>query len=164
MCKSRFLVIFLSYFLFNQVAAEEYKTDYYHVKDGDVDEQTFMGWSVYHYACVSCHGVAAKGTDVAPDLTEKIKSLSPAEFEAKVLRKYLVSMSREQATGDNTAVREAFMHEIRKQQAREKGDMAAMPKWENSPVVKDRTADLYSYLKARADGALGEGRPDIIKQ
>ncbi|MBS1173506.1 MAG: hypothetical protein H6R12_2336, partial [Proteobacteria bacterium] len=38
-----------------------------------------------------------------------------------------------------------------------------MPAWDGDPNVKPHILDLYSYLRARADGALDERRPEQMK-
>ena len=48
---------------------------YYLVKDGKVDTRTFMGWRVFHMNYHSCHGIDAVGTDVAPSLVERLKTM-----------------------------------------------------------------------------------------
>jgi hypothetical protein len=35
-----------------------------------------------------------------------------------------------------------------------------MPPYISDPRVVDNIAKIYSYLKARSDGALGEGKPE----
>ena len=42
---------------------------------------------------------------------------------------------------------------------RRAGDIQ-MPAWDGDPNVRPHIMDLYAYLRARADGALGEGRPE----
>jgi hypothetical protein len=37
-----------------------------------------------------------------------------------------------------------------------------MPAWDGDPNVKPNIMDLYACLRARANGALGEGRPQPI--
>jgi hypothetical protein len=37
-----------------------------------------------------------------------------------------------------------------------------MPAWQDNPNIDPYLDDLWAYLKARADGALGPGRP--VKQ
>ncbi len=39
------------------------------------------------------------------------------------------------------------------------GQQSVMPSFGNNPNVMDHLDDIYSYLKARADGAIGRGRP-----
>jgi hypothetical protein len=34
-----------------------------------------------------------------------------------------------------------------------------MPAWEDNAGIRPRVTDLYAYLRARADGALGPGTP-----
>jgi hypothetical protein len=37
-----------------------------------------------------------------------------------------------------------------------------MPGFGSNPDIVDNIDDIYSYLKARADGVLGRGRPDRL--
>lgn len=39
------------------------------------------------------------------------------------------------------------------------GTIGSMPAWSSNPQVMDGRDDLYAYLKARADGAIGEVKP-----
>ena len=39
------------------------------------------------------------------------------------------------------------------------GEVGVMPPWKDNPNVNKRYDELYGYLKARSDGALGPGRP-----
>lgn len=39
------------------------------------------------------------------------------------------------------------------------GQVGVMPAWGENPNVNRKIPDLYAYLKARADGVLGPGRP-----
>ncbi|MGH8223064.1 MAG: c-type cytochrome [Woeseiaceae bacterium] len=39
------------------------------------------------------------------------------------------------------------------------GQVGVMPPWKDNPNVSKRYAELYSYLRARADGVLPPGRP-----
>jgi cytochrome c5 len=39
------------------------------------------------------------------------------------------------------------------------GQVGVMPPWKDDPNVNKRFDALYAYLKARADGALGPGKP-----
>lgn len=131
----------------------------YRVVDGKVDESTFLGWRAFHSACHACHGVDAVGTDVAPDLVERVKLLSAHDFSVKVLTSYrLVFPSGEVSGDDRTALRSAFIEEVLR---RERGDLI-MPAWEGDQKVRAHVLDLYAYLRARADGALGPGRPERI--
>jgi hypothetical protein len=39
-----------------------------------------------------------------------------------------------------------------------------MPAWEGDSKVRPYLLDLYAYLRARADGVLGPGRPQRIAE
>jgi mono/diheme cytochrome c family protein len=130
----------------------EKTTDYYRVLDGKVDSATFVGWSVFHHACVGCHGVGGVGSEIAPDLTESIIQLSPEEFRIKVLHQYAIKFEQ------------AMFEEIQKQELRDRGELATMPHWENNPIIKENVQNIYRYLKARSDGAIGPGKPKILKE
>lgn len=132
----------------------------YVVVDGKVDRKTFLGWRVFHSTCYICHGVDATGTTVAPDLTQRVRAMTPKDFAIAVLYRYPIIIGFDDIAGDDlTALREAFVEEIRKN---ERGDLI-MPAWRKDPNVAPHIADLYGYLRARADGELGPGRPEEIK-
>ena len=145
-------------------AAAEPVPGSYHVVGDRVDLGTYLGWKVFHTTCYSCHGVDAVGTDVAPSLLERVKLLSPREFAFKVLTRYRIVVPSSDAAGDDqTAVREAIIEEVLKQERGKKGEIL-MPPWETNTTVKPHVLDLYAYLSARADGALGPGRPKRLKK
>lgn len=145
-------------------AAAEPVPGSYHVVGDRVDRGTYLGWKVFHTTCYSCHGVDAVGTDVAPSLLERVKLLSPREFAFKVLTRYRIVVPSSDAAGDDqTAVREAIIEEVLKQERGKKGEIL-MPPWETNTTVKPHVLDLYAYLSARADGALGPGRPKRLKK
>jgi hypothetical protein len=145
----------------SQTKKGEEGPDYYRVIDSKVDPSTFLGWEVFHSACFACHGVGATGTDVAPDLVERVKHLGPEEFAIKVLTRYRITMPLGEATAeDRTAVREAIIAEVMKHERGKRGELV-MPAWETNPKIKPHILDLYAYLKARADGAMGPGRPEF---
>jgi hypothetical protein len=128
----------------------------YRIVDGKVDESTFLGWRAYHSACHACHGVDGVGTAVAPNLVERVKPLSARDFTIKVLTSYRIVVPASEASGDDrTAVRDAFVEEVLR---RERGELT-MPAWESEATIHPHVLDLYAYLRARADGALGPGRP-----
>ncbi len=144
-----------------QTKKSEEGPDYYRVIDGKVDHSTFLGWEIFHSACFECHGVGATGTDVAPNLVERVKQLGPEEFTTKVLTRYRITMPLGEATAeDRTAVRDAIIAEVMKHERGKHGELV-MPAWETNPKIKPHILDLYAYLKARADGAMGPGRPEF---
>lgn len=150
----------------SQAGGEEAAPDkkYYLVTDGKVDPSTFMGWRVFHMNCHSCHGVDATGTELAPDLRERIKTMSPETFADKVLKRYRITVSQQDmASEGGSAVRDALLEEMQRQKRGSQGEII-MPGWEEfNPGIKPHILDLYGYLKARADGALGPGRPGLLK-
>jgi hypothetical protein len=128
----------------------------YRVVDGKVDEATFRGWRAYHNACHACHGVDGIGTSVAPGLVKSVKDLTAKQFAIKVITSYRIVFGSSELRGDDqTALRERFAEEVLR---REQGDLV-MPAWEQNPEVRPHVLDLYAYLRARADGALGPGKP-----
>jgi len=138
------------------IAAAEDDALPYTVEDGVVDKSTYLGWRIFHSTCHGCHGVDATGTSVAPDLTERVKKLSSRDFSIKVLSRYRITMSAEGAAGDDrTELREAFLEQVLR---RERGDVL-MPAWDQDPNISPHVLDIYAYLRARADGVLGRGRP-----
>jgi hypothetical protein len=131
----------------------------YRIVNGKVDDATYRGWQIYHSSCHTCHGVDAVGTQVAPSLVERIRDLSASDFTTKVLTSYRIVVGSEAAgADDSTAVREAFIAEVLR---RERGEVV-MPAWESDSKVHPHLLDLYAYLKARSDGALGPGKPERI--
>ena len=145
--------------------SREYSTEYYKVEaeyevvSEKVDPATFTGWNLYHKVCVGCHDVGGTGTDMAPDLTERIKRLTPDQFNLKVLHQTTVKFTLD----DWMRMEDSMYAELMKQWQREKGELATMPKWRNNPAVRDNVDNIYRYLKARSDGVLGPDKPGIIK-
>jgi mono/diheme cytochrome c family protein len=135
----------------------------YRVEQGKVDGKTFVGWRLYHETCVTCHGADGISTGSAPNLLERIAAYTPKEFSVKVLNRYLVSVPSDTAASESgSAVREAFITELRNQEAAQKSPLT-MPEWQGNPLIQDRVSAIYAYLKARADGALQPGRPQLLK-
>jgi hypothetical protein len=133
----------------------------YTVIDNKVDHSTFLGWRVFQSTCYICHGVDATGTAIAPDLTERVKTMTAQDFIIAVLYRYPIIVGFEAGSGDDLkALREAFLEELRKHD----GGELRMPAWDNDPNIKPHVLDLYAYLRARADGALGPGRPAQLNE
>jgi hypothetical protein len=146
--------------LANDDTSDVVKTEYFQSIDGKVDPETFVGWSVFHHACVECHGVGAVGSALAPDLTQSIDGMSPGRFRAKVLHRISMSFTE----GDWTAMKNAMMDEVLKQEKRDRGELKNMPKWHYNPTIKLYISNIYSYLKARSAGAIGPDKPGIIRE
>jgi hypothetical protein len=146
-----------------EAAAVEPTPGSYQVVGNKVDAGTYRGWKVFHTTCYSCHGVDALGTDVAPSLVERVKLLSPREFTFKVLTRYRIVVPSSETGDDQTAIRDAIIEEVQKQERGKRGEIL-MPPWEANTRVKPHVLDLYAYLSARSDGALGPGRPKLLKK
>lgn len=132
----------------------------YRVVAGRVDPGTYNGWRVFHASCHGCHGVGAVGTDIAPELVERIKSFTPRGFATKVLTSYRIVPSDPAAADDRAAEREALLEEVLKRDRQARG-LVVMPAWDGDPAVPPHVLDLYAYLSARADGVIGPGRPRV---
>ena len=64
---------------------------------------------------------------------------------------------------DWRTMEQALFEEIIRQEKRDQGELANMPRWEYNPMVKEHIKNLYRYLKARADGAIGPDKPGLLK-
>ncbi len=133
----------------------------YRVVQGKVDRGTHTGWRLFHTTCHGCHGVGAVGTDLAPNLVERVKTLTPRAFASKVLTSYRIVLPANDAkTEDRSAVREAMIEEVMRRERGARGQVV-MPAWEADPKVSPHVLDLFAYLSARADGKLGPGEPEL---
>ncbi len=107
----------------------------YVVIDGKVDQATYNGYRRYGDACLRCHGPDAGGSSYAPDLTESLKHMTKEEVEGTIIN------GRKNVTTSQDNV---------------------MPSFGEVEDVVLYIDDIYGYLKARSDGALGRGRPQRI--
>jgi methanol metabolism-related c-type cytochrome len=105
----------------------------YQVKDGKVDRTTYNGWRRYTESCLRCHGPDGAGSSYAPDLVDSLKNMSEEQFNEVVVN------GRRNVNTANTNV---------------------MPPFGEVEDVMLYLGDIYAYLKARSDGALGRGRPE----
>lgn len=131
------------------------KRPIYTVKDGKVDDKTYVGWRLFNSTCFVCHGKHATGTDRAPNLLKVVENMSEFRFRKKVLSKYFAKVNL-----DDPDRRLAFLAQIAEEHA--KG--FKMPTWDNDPNIRPHISDLYAYLKARSDGALGQERPERLNK
>jgi methanol metabolism-related c-type cytochrome len=113
-------------------AQDEDEEKFYSIEDGKVDQGTYNGWRRYHASCHTCHGPDGMGSSYAPSLVDSLKSSSYDEFVEVVIN------GRQNVTTSQQSV---------------------MPAFGNVADVATYIDDLYAYLQARADGALGRGRP-----
>jgi len=105
----------------------------YEYVDGKVDFGTYNGFRRYHSSCHVCHGPDGLGSTYAPPL---IESISRIGYDG-----YL----------------EAVVNGIKNVSTSEQ---SVMPSFGEDPNVMNYVDDIYSYLKARADGVIDRGRPD----
>jgi Cytochrome C oxidase, cbb3-type, subunit III len=133
----------------------------YRAVQGRVDRGTYTGWRIFHTSCHTCHGVGGVGTDIAPNLTQRIRDYTPRGFAAKVLTSYRIVALPGLPGDDPAAERERVLEEILKRERLAQGQVV-MPAWEGDTAVPPHVLDLYAYLTARADGALGPGKPRVL--
>ena len=100
--------------------------------DGTVDWYTYSGFRRYHSECHVCHGPDAEGSSFAPGLKESLKRISYADFLEVVVN------GRKNV---NTAAENV------------------MPSFGTNPNVSCYMDDLFIYSRARANEAVGRGRP-----
>ncbi len=136
----------------------------YRITAGRVDAGTFTGWRIFHSSCQACHGVGALGSDLAPNLTERIKTYTPRGFATKVLTSYrIVTMAPDGSAEDRAAERAALVEQLLKRERSERGQVV-MPAWDSDHDVPPHVLDLYAYLSARADGAIRAGKPAVVRR
>jgi quinoprotein dehydrogenase-associated probable ABC transporter substrate-binding protein len=140
--------------LANVKPSQHNKKQAYTVVDGKVDEKTYVGWRVFNTSCYVCHGQDAKGTDIAPNLVERVADLSEFKFRKKLLKRYFAKVNL-----DDPNRRQEFLSQLSESEAAK----FKMPTWSDEPYIRSHIGELYAYLKARADGALAEGEPARMK-
>jgi len=105
----------------------------YKVKpDGSVDWYTFSGYLRYNSNCIVCHGPDGSGSTYAPALKNSLKTLDYGHFLATV------AQGRVNVSASTDYV---------------------MPSFGKNKNVACFMDDIYVYLRARANGAVGRGRP-----
>jgi len=130
----RFLMLVVAAFLFGSSAAVA-AAQSYPVVVGKVDKKTFNGWRRYTESCLRCHGPDGAGSSYGPDLVESVKHTTQDEFNEVVVN------GRTNVNAATTNV---------------------MPPFGEVEDVVSHLDDMWAYLKARADGVLGRGRPPRI--
>lgn len=108
----------------------------YEVVDGRVDRGTYNGYRRFHNSCHVCHGADALGSTFAPPLADAMDRIDYYAFLE------VVASGREVAGATGNRV---------------------MPSFGTDPNVMNHIDDIYRYLKARAEGDLGRGRPVRIE-
>ena len=100
--------------------------------DGRVDWYTYSGYRRYHSECHVCHGPDGMGSTYAPALKDSLKSTSYGDFLA------VVATGRQNVSSSQDNV---------------------MPAFGDNRNVTCYLDDIYVYLRARANDAVGRGRP-----
>jgi methanol metabolism-related c-type cytochrome len=100
--------------------------------DGTVDWYTYSGYRRYHSECHVCHGPDGMGSTYAPALKDSLKTMSYGDFLG------VVASGRKNVTSSQENV---------------------MPAFGDNPNVACYMDDLYVYLRARANAAVGRVRP-----
>ena len=100
--------------------------------DGTVDWYTYSGYRRYHSECHVCHGPDGMGSTYAPALKDSLKTMSYGDFLG------VVASGRRNVTSSQENV---------------------MPAFGDNPNVACYMDDLYVYLRARANDAIGRVRP-----
>jgi methanol metabolism-related c-type cytochrome len=100
--------------------------------EGTVDWYTYSGYRRYHSECHVCHGPDGMGSTYAPALKDSLKTMSYADFLG------VVASGRQNVSTSQDNV---------------------MPSFGNNQNVVCYLDDLYVYLRARANEAVGRGRP-----
>lgn len=107
----------------------------YTVKDGKVDMNTYKGYLYYGDQCMRCHGPDGMGSSYAPNLTQSLKVMTKEQVESTVINgKKDVSNSSDKV----------------------------MPAFGTNEDVVENLDNIYAYLLARSQGALGRGHPEHL--
>jgi methanol metabolism-related c-type cytochrome len=102
-------------------------------KDYQVDWGTWDGFRRYHDACHVCHGPNALGSTFAPALADSLKTMDYNTFVATV------SGGKRENRG---------------------GTEFVMPSFGEDKNIMCYIDNIYTYIKARANGVLPPGRPN----
>jgi methanol metabolism-related c-type cytochrome len=100
--------------------------------DGTVDWYTYSGYRRYHSECHVCHGPDGEGSTYAPALKNSLKTMNYTDFLT------VVASGRKNVTTSQENV---------------------MPALGDNPNVACFMDDIYVYLRARANDAVGRVRP-----
>jgi methanol metabolism-related c-type cytochrome len=100
--------------------------------DGTVDWYSFSGYLRYSSNCIVCHGPDGLGSTYAPNLTNSFKTIDYGTFIS------IVAQGRKNVSASTDFV---------------------MPAFGNNKNVSCYIDDIYVYLRARSNDAVGRGRP-----
>ena len=114
------------------VAESEQQKPYVVHSDGKVNWPTFSGYRRYHAECHVCHGPGGLGSSFAPNLLDSMKTLG--------YEQYLEVVVNGRINVDTAS-------------------QNVMPAFGTNLNVMCFVDDIYAYLMARVDGAIGMDRP-----
>jgi methanol metabolism-related c-type cytochrome len=100
--------------------------------DGTVDWYTYSGYRRYHSECHVCHGPDGEGSTYAPALKNSVMSMSYGDFMG------VIASGRKNVSTSQENV---------------------MPAFGDNPNVACYLDDIYVYLRARGNDAVGRVRP-----
>jgi len=120
----------------SELPAIDPQTNPYNVRNGKVDFGTYNGFRRYSASCGRCHGPSGNGSSFAPALKNAVKDLGYPDFVNIVVN------GRNLDASDSNRV---------------------MPAFGENPNVMNHINDIWGYLNARADGAVGPGRPERMR-
>jgi methanol metabolism-related c-type cytochrome len=100
--------------------------------DGTVDWYTYSGYRRYHSECHVCHGPDGEGSTYAPALKNSLKTMNYGDYLA------IVASGRKNVSTSQENV---------------------MPAFGDNPNVACYMDDIFVYLRARANEAVGRVRP-----
>jgi len=97
-----------------------------------LDQETYSGWKTYEVNCARCHGEYGVGTSFAPAMVASLKENGTIPTPESFLT--VVCAGRPEL---------------------------GMPAWCTMGMEIDKIQKMYMYLKSRADGKIGAGRPAL---
>lgn len=114
------------------LSAQQVHDEYHQAPRDTVNMDTYQGWKQYELNCSRCHGEFGVGSSFAPALVVSLK--------------------------DNGTIptQESFITTVCAGRP-DKG----MPSWCALGLEMDKIQRIYMYLKNRADGKIGIGRPAV---
>lgn len=113
-------------------AAAQVRDQYHPAPRDTINNDTYQGWKQYELNCARCHGEYGVGTSFAPALIVSLKE------------------------GGTVPTQESFITVVCAGRP-DKG----MPGWCALGLEMDKIQWIYMYLKNRADGKIGIGRPAV---
>jgi mono/diheme cytochrome c family protein len=114
------------------VSAQQVLDEYHTAPRDTVNQDTYQGWKQYELNCSRCHGEFGLGTSFAPILIVSLRE------------------------GGTVPTQESFITTVCAGRP-DKG----MPAWCALGLEMDKIQWIYMYLKNRADGKIGAGRPAV---